>query len=141
MCVNTHMIYNRYINQFLRVPCGKCPACQQLKSTHRANRIRNNIRVGQIMLFVTLTYQNAYIPFIYLDDLMLGESSLRVYRQNRIRWSRKRKQDYSLKVYREAQLLGDVPVQYPDLYRRFKYYTLTTKNIVNTGRLSMMIVK
>lgn len=51
------------------VKCGRCKACQQEKANHRTMRIRNNGKKGQISLFVTLTYQNKYIPYVRIKDV------------------------------------------------------------------------
>lgn len=72
MCTNTKIIYNKYIRKHLRVGCGKCEACLQQKADARANRIRYNLKPGEICLMVTLTYKNDYIPYIDLRGLQLG---------------------------------------------------------------------
>lgn len=72
MCTNNRYIKNRYVYKNILVPCGKCPACQQQKAAYRATRIRNNCSSDRIALFVTLTYTNDYVPFVYRDDFADG---------------------------------------------------------------------
>ena len=80
MCVNTHYVYNRFVRKTMLVDCGKCPACLQKKANRRATRIRHNTKEGEIALFITLTYDNHYCPYILLDDLKDQVQELPVYR-------------------------------------------------------------
>lgn len=85
MCVNAKYVYNRYIRKSILVDCGRCPSCLQKKAAHRANRIRNNLSSEYICLFVTLTYKNKYIPFVFKKDIENQSDVLRVYRDSSIR--------------------------------------------------------
>ena len=58
-------VTNCYTGKRLLVKCGKCEACQQEKAAYRANRIRNNLKDGYIALFSTLTYANAFVPYLW----------------------------------------------------------------------------
>ena len=84
MCTNSKYIYNRYINRSVLVSCGKCPACLQSKAAARANRIRNHVNDTDVCLFVTLTYANRFIPYIYKDDV--NDDIVNVYRHSSVRW-------------------------------------------------------
>ena len=70
MCKHSKVILNRYTMKWVRVDCGKCPTCMQKKAMSRATRIRNNLQAGEIALFVTLTYDNKYVPYIKKSDLV-----------------------------------------------------------------------
>lgn len=72
MCTNSRLIYNRYVKKMIRCDCGKCVTCQQSKATARSNRIRYNVVEGEICLFVTLTYDNRFVPYIERSDLYRG---------------------------------------------------------------------
>lgn len=74
MCTNLKRVYNKYVNKYLLVNCGKCEACQQEKASRRANRIRSSLSPGEICLFVTLTYHNDFVPYISTRGLLLGEN-------------------------------------------------------------------
>ena len=69
MCVNTRLVRNRWTGRTIRVACGRCPACKQAKAAQRANRIRNSSRHGWVALFVTLTYANEFVPYVYRHQL------------------------------------------------------------------------
>lgn len=85
MCINSRYIWNPYSRSSVLVKCGKCDACLQEKAQQRTRRIRNNIRQGEIVLFVTLTYANDYIPYITKTDLLSDSPFINVYRDNDIR--------------------------------------------------------
>lgn len=70
MCKHSKVILNRYTMKWVRVDCGKCPTCMQKKAMSRATRIRNNLQAGEIALFVTLTYDNKYVPYIKKSELV-----------------------------------------------------------------------
>lgn len=79
MCQHRRYIYNKYSHQHVLVDCGKCESCLQKKASARATRIRNNTD-GNISLFVTLTYDNAGVPFIKKEDLESRLTDIPVYR-------------------------------------------------------------
>lgn len=76
--------------------CGKCPSCQQKHANRVASLIEmNKIKDGNhLNLFLTLTYSNDFIPYIYKEDVYkvldshcVGEftSYIPVYRDNKVR--------------------------------------------------------
>ena len=85
MCTNTRLVHNRYTGKMVRVACGKCEACQQKKATLRANRIRNNSMYGFVPLFVTLTYDNMFVPYLKRSELVHGNIA-NIYRDCSVRW-------------------------------------------------------
>lgn len=84
MCTNTKLIRNRWTGRTIRVKCGKCPACVQQKAAARANRIRNSSRYGYIALFVTLTYANEFIPYVYRHNVQ-KDVDIPIYRDSTAR--------------------------------------------------------
>ena len=91
MCVNRVSVYNRYIRRSFMVDCGKCPACLQKKATLITSRIKNNLSSDMIVLFVTLTYDNHYIPYILVEDVYDEVANIPIYRDYNI--SRRRYRD------------------------------------------------
>ena len=69
MCTHQKYVHNKYIHKSILVSCGKCESCQQEKANARALRIRNH-NDGKLCLFVTLTYENRFIPYIKSSDLL-----------------------------------------------------------------------
>lgn len=80
MCINSKYVYNSYIGRKVLVSCGKCPACQQQKANARTLRIRNHSKEGYFPLFVTLTYSNDFIPYVYKSDICSDDYELPVFR-------------------------------------------------------------
>lgn len=88
MCVNKKWITNPVTKQRVLVDCGKCPACQQAKANKRTQRVylqsKIDVPVGNVTMFVTLTYDNKHIPFIkqqdYYDFIYRKSDYLPVYR-------------------------------------------------------------
>lgn len=67
--------YKRYIRtaigKEILVKCGHCAACLQEKAIARANRCRNEYPSdgSRVALFVTLTYRNACVPYVDMDEV------------------------------------------------------------------------
>lgn len=74
MCQHIHKVRNKYTGKELFVPCGKCEACLQDKADSRAMRIDNHYPDdGQTMMcMLTLTYDNAFVPYIRKSDILLA---------------------------------------------------------------------
>lgn len=50
--------------------CGRCPSCRQQLASRRTSRIVHHRPKGKTCYFVTLTYQNCYIPYVKFDELV-----------------------------------------------------------------------
>lgn len=87
MCTNSRIIFNHYTRKAVRVSCGHCKECLQEMACRRANRIRNHSCFGDIALFVTLTYDPRFIPYVLRSEIeeckevnIYRDSSVRFYR-------------------------------------------------------------
>lgn len=70
MCTNHQLIINKRTGRHHWVKCGHCKSCLQEKANKRASRIRNHEQTsGRIGLFVTLTYDNRFIPYVLKSEL------------------------------------------------------------------------
>ena len=87
MCTHKKRVKNPYTGQVLMVNCGKCEACLQAKANRQTNRINNEVSCGDIItFFVTLSYDERFIPYVLKSDLENGELfELPVYRDNAVR--------------------------------------------------------
>lgn len=88
MCQNNKWITNPYTNKSVYVKCGKCPACQQEKAAFRANRIRNEYASGNLCLFVTLTYENKFVPYFTIQDYKSADKFIKIHRDCEGRYNR-----------------------------------------------------
>ena len=69
MCTKMKYVTNRYLGKSILVSCGKCSSCLQQKANARALRIRNHNVNSDLCLFLTLTYDNRFVPYILRSDL------------------------------------------------------------------------
>lgn len=76
MCTNKHWIVNKYTNRSTLVNCGYCPACMQEKANKRKLRLLNHCPEGYDVYFFHLTYSDAFVPYIYIDDLTLSDNGI-----------------------------------------------------------------
>lgn len=109
MCTYSKYIYNRYLNKSILVSCGKCPACLQQKANARAMRIRNHNYNSCLALFLTLTYDNKFVPYVERDVLskvIVSDNyyDIPIYRDFSCRWYRD-----SLHVYNKREIVGYLP--------------------------------
>lgn len=68
MCTQQRWIKNKYDGTKHYVKCGQCPACLQEKSIARKNRIDSEFKSGRECVFVTLSYADPYVPYVYKDE-------------------------------------------------------------------------
>ena len=94
MCTYQKYVFNKYINKRLLVSCGKCPECQQAKANLRATRIRNHNFLSDLCLFITLTYDNKFVPYVdthqlvNVGDCEFSDVSIPIYRDADLRYYR-----------------------------------------------------
>lgn len=125
MCTHTYKVYNKYIHKFVRVKCGHCSACLQEKANRRANKIRFNLKDGEICLFVTLTYDNKFVPYFTLDDVDIKTNSVKIKRDYDIRFVRNGS-DYNVTPKVIAGGVLDI-VEYNDVYFDVSNFKKMTK--------------
>lgn len=67
-CEHPKLITNPYTHERLFVPCGHCQACLIRYQNKIVERIKNECYAHKFNIFFTLTYDNAHIPYIRLND-------------------------------------------------------------------------
>ena len=69
-CENPKYIYNKYIKEFVRVGCGKCPTCLNNRSYEWVTRVQLESFAHKYTYMVTLTYDDEHLPaFFFADDI------------------------------------------------------------------------
>lgn len=113
MCVNCKWIKNRYTGEMVLSKCGKCNACIQEKANKMTSRIKLNSSPGTNCLFVSLTYENRFVPYIWSHDLACRYPFVHIYRDRQVRYVR-RSHDYKVyrKVYYKPHILTTVELDY-----------------------------
>ena len=113
------------------VDCGKCPACLQKKATAITSRIKNNLSTDRIALFVTLTYDNHYVPYILAEDIYDEVADIPVYRDYNVSRRRYHLQghDYAFApfTYKQGEIDRLRVGEYPDDLRYSRFMSLRNK--------------
>ena len=73
-CLHPLRVRNKFTNEMVTIPCGKCEACTSRKSYSMVQRLQMERCSWKYCLFVTLTYDNDHLPLLqcqsdYLTDL------------------------------------------------------------------------
>lgn len=75
-CEHPKMIYSKELNQFIRVSCGKCAACQNQRVKKWVNRLDQESFNHKYTFFVTLTYNDENLPaYFYSEDMQYLEGN------------------------------------------------------------------
>lgn len=134
MCLNKTAIRLKN-GRIIYVNCGYCPACLQEKANKRTSLIRNERRDGFISLFVTLTYDNRFLPFIRKSDLdaSLFDNDIRipVYRHYSTRRVRMKGKKYGDKLKINGKI-GEVGLSLPENFD-FSHLTGYRVPVVSPG--------
>lgn len=64
----------RIVRDFVEIPCGKCVGCRLERSRQWANRCLMELEYHDSAYFVTLTYNDDYVPRSYYADPDTGEA-------------------------------------------------------------------
>lgn len=62
------------VNEYIEIPCGKCVGCRLSYSRDWANRCMLELGYHKQSLFLTLTYNDTYLPRTYYGDPETGEA-------------------------------------------------------------------
>lgn len=62
-CSRPRRVFNKYIKDWVTVPCGHCAACAKARSNRLVSMINNASRSAGITYFVTLTYRPSSLPW------------------------------------------------------------------------------
>lgn len=64
----------RFVRDFIELPCGHCVGCRLERSRQWANRCLMELEYHDSAYFVTLTYNDDYVPRSYYADPATGEA-------------------------------------------------------------------
>lgn len=82
MCRNKRYVINKETGKRILVECGKCKSCRQKAANKRARRIRESLQPGYIQLFVSLTYHNSCVPYVFREDFEYRCARLAIHRDS-----------------------------------------------------------
>ena len=66
-CENPQRVYNKYINEYVWVPCGKCNTCRNAKAAKWTNALERERLMHSYCMFVTLTYSDMNLPLVSVE--------------------------------------------------------------------------
>jgi len=61
-CITPFQVRDKISNQWMALPCGKCPNCMKRRTSGWSFRLIKEGEVSETALFVTLTYNTDYVP-------------------------------------------------------------------------------
>lgn len=126
MCIHQRKIVNKYTGKDLFVSCGHCPACLQRKAALRANRIRMAYKTGYLCFFVTLTYDNYFVPYVKRCELNL--SKIPIYRDYDFRMVGKGQSEFVRVPRLNGQPIGFIDNPSLRDFRKFSYKHLVGRS-------------
>lgn len=62
-CSHPRRVFNKYIKDWVVVPCGHCAACSKSRSNRLVSMVNNASRSASITYFITLTYRPDSLPW------------------------------------------------------------------------------
>lgn len=73
-CHHPQRVFNKYVGEYLYVPCRKCDACLVARSTELSLRVQNECKQHIYSIFFTLTYDDEHLPVMryHSGNLFLG---------------------------------------------------------------------
>lgn len=66
-CLHPVRVYNKYIGEYMHVPCRKCEACLNARQSDFVNRLQYESMQWPYSMFFTLTYAPEYVPKYRLE--------------------------------------------------------------------------
>lgn len=67
-CENPQRVYNKYLGEYIWVPCQHCETCKKKYRNRWIARLENERKSSLFTLFVTLTYDDAHLPRLKRAD-------------------------------------------------------------------------
>ena len=66
-CEHPVRVYNKYLGQYMYVPCRKCAMCKQKRASNWTRRLNLESKSHPYVFFGTLTYAPMYLPVLQVD--------------------------------------------------------------------------
>lgn len=69
-CQNPIRVYNKYIDEYVWVPCGHCTTCKKRYQNRWTARLENERKSSLFCLFFTLTYDDKHLPRLHRKNII-----------------------------------------------------------------------
>lgn len=80
-CSDPRTIKNKYTGKYIQVPCGKCDSCKVQRITKYVPSLIREAQKANHVYFVTLTYQDKYLPILDLSHYVPKENQKQTYEE------------------------------------------------------------
>jgi hypothetical protein len=92
-CITPFQVRDKITNQWMALPCGKCPNCMRRRTSGWSFRLIKEGERSETALFVTLTYDTKYVPITKNGYKSLDKSAIQLF-MKRLRKESDRKLKY-----------------------------------------------
>ena len=92
-CITPFQVRDKITNQWMALPCGKCPNCMKRRTSGWSFRLIKEGDISETALFVTLTYNTKYVPMSKNGFMTLDKSAVQLF-MKRLRKNSSRKLKY-----------------------------------------------
>ena len=66
-CEHPVRVFNKYLGQYMSVPCRKCNTCKAAKASLWTRKLNNEAKCHPYVFFGTLTYAPEFLPRLLAD--------------------------------------------------------------------------
>lgn len=112
-CENPQRVYNKFMNEYIWVSCGKCNSCMNARAYRWTDMLERERLNSRYTLFITLTYDDLHLPALGLGYYPGFEISHRNFLDREIDLVPNNSCDNICIPYK--QFLKDYPLQKEDL--------------------------
>ena len=78
-CITPFQVRDKITNQWMALPCGKCPNCMRRRTSGWSFRLIKEGERSETALFVTLTYDTKYVPLTKNGFMSLNKRHIQTY--------------------------------------------------------------
>ena len=78
-CLHPLKVFNKYTNEVLYVPCGRCYSCLKNKSNRDTSLAMNMSSHFKYCYFVFLSYEDKFLPYMKLTQIDKIDDSRNLY--------------------------------------------------------------
>jgi len=78
-CITPFQVRDKITNQWMALPCGKCPNCMKRRTSGWSFRLIKEGERSETALFVTLTYDTKYVPLTKNGFMSLNKRHIQTY--------------------------------------------------------------
>lgn len=78
-CITPFQVRDKITNQWMALPCGKCPNCMRRRTSGWSFRLMKEGERSETALFVTLTYDTKYVPLTKNGFMSLNKRHIQTF--------------------------------------------------------------